>query len=336
MPAPTIAVVIPSHRRLPRLPPLIRTYLDQGADEIVIVLDGPHPGWREALHAEIALPRVTIDELVDSAGLALARVAGLERSSSDVILMADDDVDPGDGLIDVHRRFHAEHPASALLGYMPVDLSRRRGRDQAPTYIYARDYENQVAEWERGVDEATLFRSFWTGDASATRALLLAAEEFMPSGTRLNYNEDLDLGLRLEAIGARIGFDRSAAAVHRHDRTIRAYRSECVRRGVAVADLEMRWEQLPAQLVQLIEVPASHGAVAARLQRHVALRDAPGVVELAMLAIYRVAGVTRLFGVQDAIGRFLRRALAIRGYRARKAELHRATGGPDRCRRPGN
>lgn len=314
MPQPSISVVIPSRNRLERLPDVVTRYVEQGADQIVVVLDGPHPDWRSRLVAIRHLPRVEIHELPDNLGLALARTAGLDRATGDVVVMADDDVRPEPGHIDHHRAFHAATPDTALLGYMPVLLPPVRGRDQAPTYIYARDYENQVAEW-KSAQSRVLLHSFWGGNASLPASLYRRAEQFKPS-QRLNYNEDLDLGLRLLAIGADARFDEGAKGYHLHSRTLESFLRECVVRGEAVRDLEARWEgDLPEQLTSLVRIPEGHGRIAARLQAAVGARDEPGLVERALRLAYRAAGALRVWPAQDAVARFLRRGLAIRGYR---------------------
>src|SRR5690606_14633982 len=97
MSAPTVAVVIPSYRRLQRLPDLVRAYRAQGADEIVVVLDGPQAGWRDAV-SEASHLRVL--ELPENRGLALARIAGLRACTADVVLAVDDDVEPGPDLVE--------------------------------------------------------------------------------------------------------------------------------------------------------------------------------------------------------------------------------------------
>ena len=78
---PTISVVIPSFRRLERLPGLIAAYTDQGADEVVVILDGPHPGCAGAIGHLATAPGVLIRELPTNRGLALARIAGLDHAS---------------------------------------------------------------------------------------------------------------------------------------------------------------------------------------------------------------------------------------------------------------
>jgi glycosyltransferase involved in cell wall biosynthesis len=314
---PTVSVVMPSRNRLDQIAPLVLTYLELGADEVVVVLDGPHPGWQTALDAFAGDDRVQVVELGGRAGLALARVAGLQRAGSEIILLADDDVIPGAGLIERHRQFHAATSRAALLGYMPVALPARRSRDQAPTFLYARDYENQAEEWRRSAG-ADILTSFWGGNASVERADYLAAEAFKPS-TRLNYNEDLDLGLRLRAIGLSGQFDELAVAAHEHRRSFEAFLAECFVRGEAVADLELRWNSVPGQLVQLVAVPAGAGRLVAFVQRRIARRDDPGAIDRSIAAAYRIAGALRLWRVQDDLSRLIRRGIAMRGYRVTKS-----------------
>lgn len=323
MPQPSISVVMPSRNRLERLPALIHNYLEQGADEIIVVLDGPHPGWTGILSEQASDARVRIDELPSNRGLALARTAGLDRASCDVVIIADDDVVPLPGMVNRHRFFHANHVDHALLGYMPVDLPPRRGRDQAATFVYAKDYANQVEIW-RTAGPSTLLDSFWGGNASLPTALYRRAEAYKPS-QRLNYNEDLDLGIRLGLIGAGAGFDERAKGLHQHRRDFASFLRECVVRGEAVADLEVRWQKLPHQLTELVQIPDGQRALAASVQRRIGARDTTGLLERSAIAAYRVAGILRLWPVQDAIARLLRRGLAIRGYRLGRAAIAQKT-----------
>lgn len=315
--APTIAAVIPSYHRLDRLASLVDAYLGQGADEVVVVLDGPHPGWRSALGARADDPRVRVSELARNEGLALARIAGLEASRADVVLAVDDDVEPGAGFVERHRAFHADAGERVLLGYMPVALPARRARDEAPTYLYARDYEVQAGVWRRS-DSPTILRSLWGGTVSLPRALYVRAEALKPS-QRLEYNEDLDLGLRLLALGAEAVFDESARAAHHHSRGLAGYMRECTSRGAAISDLEDRWGERPAQLAPLVVIPAGYSRPLARVQREIAGHDRGGVVQGLVVLTYRVAGLLRVWKLQDGIARLLRRALAMRGYRLARA-----------------
>lgn len=308
---PSLAVVLPSFHRLNRLPALVDSYLEQGSDEVIVVLDGPHQGWQSALPDR---PRLHVIELPENRGLALARIAGLEAVASDVVLAVDDDVDPDHDLVERHRRFHASHGADAVLqGYMPIERTRHISADQAPTRLYARDYEVQVGVWRRG-DSSTILRSLWGGNVSLRRELYERAERLKPS-QRLEYNEDLDLGLRLLELGAHATFDESARGIHRHSRGLSAYLRECLARGGAVADLEERWGERPDQLNPTVTIPPGYNKALAFVQRGIAKRDRSGVLQSGVIVIYRAAGAARAWKLQDAVTRLLRRAIIMRGYR---------------------
>ena len=308
---PTISVVIPSYRRLGRIPRLVSAYLDQGAEQVVVVLDGPHPGWEGVLGA--GDERIVVTELPQNVGLALARIAGLRVATGDVVLAVDDDVAPHAGFVARHREFHRSGGDRVLMGYMPVALPPRRGRDDAPTFVYARDYEMQAAAWRAG-DSGTILGSLWGGTVSLPRSLYERAEDLKPS-VRIEYNEDLDLGLRLQRLGAAASFDERAQADHHHQRGWKSYLRECTLRGAAIADLETRWGTRPAQLTPMLVIPPGYSRPLGWVQRRIAGRDRPGALEHALTLTYRTAGAAGRWSVQDGITRMLRRALAMRGYR---------------------
>lgn len=307
----TMSVVVPSYRRLHRLPHMAQSWLDQGCDELVLVLDGPHPGWQEALAVHREDPRVLVVELEENRGLALARIAGLRSARGELVLLADDDVVPRPGLLAHHRRAHRAAEV-VVVGSMPVALPRRRPRDAAPTYLYAREYAHQAKVWRQAPE--TVVSSLWGGNVSLPRALYEAAEESRPS-IALPYNEDLDLGWRLRDLGARAAFVPAAAADHHHRRGIRAFARECEARGRAAAMLQERWGRRPPQLEPLLTIPAGYHPALARVQRHLAAQEGPDVVERALVLASDVAGVLGLWSLQDALARVLRRGLMMRGYR---------------------
>jgi len=308
-----LSVVIPSYQRVELLPPLMDEYLRQGADQVVVVLDGPHPDWQRVLGDRRDDPRVTVLELPHNVGLARARIQGLQECRGDVVVAVDDDVEPSDGFLATHRAFHEAGGDRVLLGYMPVALPRRRGADEAPTYLYARDYERQATVW-RQADSATILESLWGGTVSLPRDLYLRAERMMPS-ERLEYNEDLDLGLRLRQLGADAVFDESALAAHHHARNLNGFLRECFVRGVAIADLEGRWGTRPAQLTPLVEIPRGYSAALRTVRLSIARRETGGIAQRGIVALYRLTGAIRAFALQDGLARVLRGALAMRGYR---------------------
>ncbi|WP_298459315.1 glycosyltransferase family 2 protein [uncultured Cellulomonas sp.] len=304
----TVSVVIPSYRRPDRLPPLIEAFGRTSADQIVVVLDGPHPGAVDALRA-LGVDRLTILELPQNVGVARARVAGVEAATGDVVLVADDDVMPGaDDVVEAHRRFHETTPRGVLVGYMPVAEPARPGPDDAPTRLYAREYEGAARRWE--ADPGSVLGGLWGGAVSIDTGLFREAEALLPS-IRMDYSEDLDLGLRLEQLGATARFDRSVASTHLHRRGWDAFLRESAARGLAAHQLEQRWGRLPVHVAALVQGAGVQGRVADVLAR------APRAATTVPLTVaYRLTGRLGASGPQEAVCRLARRLVAGRTYRS--------------------
>jgi hypothetical protein len=160
--------------------------------------------------------------------------------------------------------------------------------------------------------------SLWGGNVSLPRSLYERAETFAPS-VRIDYNEDLDLGLRLARVGAVARFDEHARAAHEHRRGIVAFLRECARRGEAIALLERRWGERPAQLTPMVEIPVGYRRALAHVQRRISARSDDGGWQRVLVGLYRAAGGAHAWRVQDAITRLLRRAVIMRGYREARA-----------------
>jgi hypothetical protein len=145
---------------------------------------------------------------------------------------------------------------------------------------------------------------------SIDAGLFREAEALLPS-TRMDYSEDLDLGLRLEQLGATARFDRSVMSSHLHRRGWDAFLRESAARGLAAHQLEERWGVLPAHVAALVRGTGLQGRVADALAR------APRVVTTVPLTVaYRLAGKVGAHGPQEALCRLARRLVAGRTYRA--------------------
>ncbi|WP_166880229.1 glycosyltransferase family 2 protein [Salinibacterium sp. ZJ450] len=305
----TVSVVIPSFQRIDRLSPLLQAWLDQEPDQVVIILDGPHVGYRERLGHLLDDSRVVVRELPQNVGLALARIEGLKLATQDIVLIADDDVVPMPGLLDGHRGNHAAGKVDVVVGYMPVAVGASRSRDESATRLYAREYEAETHRWE--ADPGRILDGLWNGNVSISRSAYLAAEELLPS-IDLRYNEDLDLGLRLKAANAVAIFDRTLEARHMHSRSFESFLGESVSRGASVARLRHRWGELPPQLENLVAPsPVSLAGVAVRIGSAVS-EDA---LKMLLARLYQIAGRVHAWKVQDHAARLARRILAYRAYR---------------------
>lgn len=302
----TVSVVIPSFKRIERLEPLIDAYVLNGAEQVVVVLDGPHEGASQLREVFRDRP-VQIWELERNVGLALARIEGLKRATGDIVLLVDDDVLPRSNTVAQHRAAHKNHPSLVVVGYMPVKLPEVRRRDMAATYLYAREYDKEAATWRNNPER--ILDGLWNGNVSIRRTRYIEAEEYKPS-VRLDYNEDLDLGLRLKAMGSDAVFRPEIIADHLHSRNFRGFISESKARGEGAALVQERWGQIPAQLADLVEPDRPHIRMTVCLLSVIPAK----VLERAAAAANYVLGLAHAWTLQEATCRLTRRVIARRAY----------------------
>lgn len=308
-PGPAISVVVPSYRRAPQVVRCARGFLDDGAEQVVVVLDGIQPESRSALEA-IGDPRLVIVELEHNVGLALARIRGLRAAAHEVVMLVDDDVEPLPGLVDRHRALHAAGENVVGVGYMPVHLTGDPGHDDAATRIYAREYEETTGRW--AADGGTVpLGELWNGNVSLRRSLHEAAERGRPS-VALAYNEDLDLGLRLAEHGATATFLPDARAVHHHRRSTASLPREAISRGESAAVLEGRWGTLPPSIDDLVNRrlgPLTPVVVAGARSRPVSL-----ALTRVLCGVSRILRWVRRYRAEELCLRLMRRFLAVGAY----------------------
>jgi GT2 family glycosyltransferase len=135
--------------------------------------------------------------------LAAARAA--------VCLFIDDDTWPRQGLLARHIDFHRRRPEreAALLGFVDVAM------DPPPT-PFMRWLASQHLGFAAIEDpEDAGGQSFFSGNVSAKTEFIRAAGGFDESFTSAGH-EDIDLGLRLQAEGMGLVYDRHAAVEHHH------------------------------------------------------------------------------------------------------------------------
>ena len=232
-PLPAVSVVMASRGRRSMLRPFVEALVgDPALTEVVIVLDGDVDGSPDALEELGREFPVVRPVLADQRGQSGALELGVERSRSDVVLLMDDDVIAGPGLVSGHARHHAEGDGLVVLGYMPVSLY---GGASPATRLYAAEYEAHCARLESG--EVPVLEGLWMGNVSARRDDLLRVgieSERYP----VRWHADTDLGLRLQAAGLHGVFDRRLRASHLQDRSAAAFLRDARERGHGARLLE--------------------------------------------------------------------------------------------------
>ncbi|HMP77508.1 MAG TPA: glycosyltransferase family 2 protein [Kiritimatiellia bacterium] len=224
--APSLSVLIPTHRRLDTLPRVLDEVLRQaatipGGAEVVVCDDASGDDTPAVLKrlADSAPAPLRWISLETNRGPAAARNAALKHCRGDAVLILGDDIIPAPGLLARHAAWHVEHPGAeaALLGFCtwPAELAddpflRWLEHDGRRYFFNYRDLPD-------GQPVSGMY--FYTCNVSCKRALLARVGGFDESFPFASH-EDLELGLRLERAGMRLVFDRGALAHHWHRLTL--------------------------------------------------------------------------------------------------------------------
>lgn len=239
-PSPTVSVIVASRNRRHLLRRFVSAVAqDVAATEVLVVLDGDLDGSYalvEELRAEYPKVRpVTTAGVGQMAALQL----GVQASTGDVVLLMDDDVIAGPGLVSAHARHHAGTHGLVVVGFMPVRLDEG---SSSSSRLYATEYEEHCRRVEAG--ELTVLDGLWLGNVSARRDEVLrvgvSSERF-----DVRWHADTDFGLRLHAAGARGLFDRRLVATHLHAQSAASFLANAHERGEGTWLLEAEHADAP-------------------------------------------------------------------------------------------
>ena len=186
-----------------------------GADEVIVVTEPPRTGP------------------------SAARNRGVEDAAGDVLVFVDADVvvHP-DALGRIRDAFTADPSLTALFGAYdaapPARGTVSRFRNLLHHHVH-----------QQAAGEAT---TFWTGLGAVRREAFLGVGGFDPD-PRLNYVEDIELGVRLADAGARIRLDPAIAGTHLKRWSLRSMvRTDLRHRGVPWVRLMLRRRELSGAL----------------------------------------------------------------------------------------
>lgn len=229
---PRLTIQLCTYNRARLLERVLEALFDQtvpdDAYEVVLVDDGSPDDTRAVIERVRPLARCAFTVIEQAnAGLARARNAGIARATGERIAFIDDDVLPT-------PVFAAEHLASDER-YGDVIV---RG-----AVINAESFDDlPVPVWTPANYSANYF---WTSNVSLRRARLdRAGGRFDESFTEYGW-EDIELGMRLRALGTRAVFNRYAVAFHYKPRAARADRAS-------------RERQVRAQARTAVQLRAKH------------------------------------------------------------------------------
>jgi GT2 family glycosyltransferase len=230
-----VAIVVPVHRGGEGLLRCLAAIADGDprADEVVVAVDGPVAGARQA--AERFGFRVV--ETADRAGPAGARNLGAEATTAPLILFVDSDVVIPPDTAGRVASYLAQRPdVAAVFGSYDE-------RPPAPGFVS--QYKNLFHHFthQHGAREAA---TFWTGCGAIRRA---AYESVGGFDSRQAWLEDVELGYRLRAVGHRIHLDPTLQATHLKRWTFATMvRSDVFHRALPWTELIHRYHRLPNDL----------------------------------------------------------------------------------------
>lgn len=227
------SVVIPTYNRRPILQKCLRAMERQTISpsgpivgyEILVVDDGSTDGTVAWLQDEAAaLPHVRLVEQ-DHQGAAIARNLGVTEAKGDTIIFIDSDLVVTEGFLQAH--------ADALTIAYGRSPQGSPGWDAWFTYgrvVNTGNFDDPTSEPFKLTDISRAF--FATGNVAIARHWLETAGLFDPR-FRLYGWEDLELGVRLKALGVRLMPCPAAVGYHWHP--------------------DFRLDQIPAMIRQEIE-----------------------------------------------------------------------------------
>lgn len=217
-------MVAPTYRRRHGLPQFVAPLLrEPELHELVVAVDGSADGsveWLEERRGED--DRLVVLDLPNR-GAGPTRQAGIEAATGEVVLLLDDDVIAGPGLVAGHRRHHGELGPKLVQGYMPNDWRRLPPGRRGTGYIYRRAYEQHCDQYRR--DPAFVLYGFWGGNFSMPRADLLRVG--IEGLAVKRGQDDREFGLRCAKAGIRAVFDETLVGEHLYDRDLDAWRRDC-------------------------------------------------------------------------------------------------------------
>jgi GT2 family glycosyltransferase len=290
-PPPRVSVVVPtfqrreSARRL--LHALCRQTLPPSDFEVLVAVDGSTDGTFDMLLA-FAAPFRLRSLPAPNAGRAAACNRGIRVARGELLVILDDDMEPGPGFLEAHLSAHGDTGSRlGVLGAVPIEA----GPGTAPvTRFVAQKFARHLERLAAGGE--VRYRSFYSGNFSISRALLLELGLFDEGYTEYG-NEDTELALRLLAAGVSLQYRPDALAHQHYEKDFRALARDSRAKGrTAVLTTRKHPEKLGPFDLQSFRASSDRWSGRSpkwRLLRGAVLATAPysALAERALIALVR-------------------------------------------------
>jgi len=252
LPAPVVAVVVPTHDRQALVAGLLKALAAQSLEplsfEVVLACDGCTDDTAEAAMklvepgAAAAGLLLTVVEQSRS-GAAAARNRGMGATTAPVVVFLDDDMVPEPGCLEAHVRAHRAHPGALVIGAMPVHASSPRSFLTEGLSRWA------TRRHERLSRTAPTFGDVLTGHLSVARATFGKVggfdQDFTAGGTF--GGEDIEFGWRAVTAGVPLVYAPDAVAGQVYVKTFRALAKDIREGTLADAALAAKHPEAPVE-----------------------------------------------------------------------------------------
>ena len=215
---PSVSVIIPTYRYASRLEATVRPILsDAATTELIVVIDGCRDGSLEMLEAIAADDARVVPVFVEHLGKSGRRVPASGAARGDVVLLLDQDVVAGPGLVRGHALHHRDADHLVVIGYMPTVDDMDEASVHAFTRLYTTEYESGCQQIDQRPELVLL--QLWGGNVSLRR------DDCRRVGLDFRYfgHEDQDFGIRCMKAGLVGVFDRALRAEHHHAQDASAF-----------------------------------------------------------------------------------------------------------------
>lgn len=307
---PATSVVIPTYNRGSALVEIVSPLLrDPFPEEIIVVVDGSDDGSMEILEGLARSDGRLKPIWIPNSGEMGARGTGVTRATGEVVVMFDDDVRARPGLSRRHAAWHATGERLVVIGYMPPILPTKRVEGSFATYMYAHEYEKACRRYEAKPEE--ILHSLWAGNISLRRKDAVGVG--LPSPWfSARYHQDREFGLRCLKDGLVGVFDRQLEAEHMHHRGLESFRRDARAQGAGRRRLHDLHGDVLGSLTNAgyrQNLSRSSQCLVRAVHKSTVYKTTTAIT----VAIIRLAGRLRLFGVEMAGAKLLRRIEQERG-----------------------
>lgn len=203
--------------------------------EVVVAIDGSTDGTLESvsnLHTTYRLHAIYSENQGSGAAYNLA----VQHAKNDVLIILGDDQLCTPDLVRVHLLAHERHERLFVQGFYPVAREYLKG---GASLLYDRTYRSAMAEAERLQRQGKPW-GLWGGNCSLRAETWrevggVDTERFRGYGC-----EDLDLGLRVAALGMAFRYEPRACSFHMHECNCRSLARQAYSEGRAEVALSRK------------------------------------------------------------------------------------------------